>query len=341
MSLRKVSDLEGLNIKDHMKDYELSSDAANSLIEISYLSSYGPEDAKNFAYKSMYTRYSQIREDIRESILCSDTPVIFETSVSFTQPVYMLCSLYLSGNFYLNLEHDDDEINIGEKDESRQSHGLGYEMYIRAAQNTLYAAKDDNILCAVGDNVISSIEGRNIINAANGTTIQNIAYFGSNLITFSTGLNLGNNNITADTLVGTALSAKWADLAEYYVADQRYEPGTLVKFGGKNEITEALPGDIVNAVVTSKPGVILNNNHITSEGYMVAIALVGRTPVKVLGPVKKFDNLYLAAPGIAAVYAIASKLQTFNDIVVAKALCDKEQEDFQTSLVECVVQLKM
>ena len=50
--------LEGLNIKDHMKDYELSSDAANSLIEISYLSSYGPEDAKNFAYKSMYTRYS-------------------------------------------------------------------------------------------------------------------------------------------------------------------------------------------------------------------------------------------------------------------------------------------
>ena len=85
MSLRKVSDLEGLNIKEHMQDYELSSNAANSLIEISYLSSYGPEDAKCFAYKSMYTRYGQIRDDIRESILCSDSgPVIFETSVTFT-----------------------------------------------------------------------------------------------------------------------------------------------------------------------------------------------------------------------------------------------------------------
>ena len=31
---------EGLNIKEHMQNYELSSDAANSLIEISYLSSY-------------------------------------------------------------------------------------------------------------------------------------------------------------------------------------------------------------------------------------------------------------------------------------------------------------
>jgi len=45
----------------------------------------------------------------------------------------MLCSLYLSGNFYLNLEYDDDEISMGEKDESRQSLGPGYEMYIRAA----------------------------------------------------------------------------------------------------------------------------------------------------------------------------------------------------------------
>jgi len=148
------------------------------------------------------------------------------------------------------------------------------------------------------------------------------------LITFSVGLDLGGNNITADTLVGTALSAKWADLAEYYSADELYEPGTLVKFGGKNEITEALPGDTVNAVVTSRPGIVLNNKSVSSEGHMAAIALVGRTPVRVLGPVKKFDNLYLAAPGIAAVDSIACKLKAFNNTIVAKALCDKEQEEF-------------
>ena len=83
MSLRKVSDLEGLNIIEHMRNHELSSNAANSLIELSYLSSYGLEDAKNFSYKSMYTRYGQIREDIRASILCSDTCVVFETPVVF------------------------------------------------------------------------------------------------------------------------------------------------------------------------------------------------------------------------------------------------------------------
>jgi len=133
MSLRKVSDLEGLNIKEHMLDAELSSNAANSLIEISYLSAYGTEDAKNFSFKSMYTRYGQIRDDIRDSILCADTCVVFNTPVTFEQPVYMLCSLYLSGNFYLNLEYDDSEISNGEKDESRQDLGPGYEMYIRAA----------------------------------------------------------------------------------------------------------------------------------------------------------------------------------------------------------------
>lgn len=85
---------------------------------------------------------------------------------------------------------------------------------------------------------------------------------------------------------GVALCAKWADLAETYESDSEYEPGTLVRFGGDKEITIAR-GE-VNAVITSRPGLILN-----SDRHGCQIALVGRTPVKVVGKVRKFDKIYL------------------------------------------------
>lgn len=85
-----------------------------------------------------------------------------------------------------------------------------------------------------------------------------------------------------------ALSAYWADLAEYYVADKPYKPGTLVKFGGKHELTIA--DSEANAVVTTEPGFILNSGieQATEDSWPIAVALVGRTPVKVIGKVNKF-----------------------------------------------------
>ena len=37
-----------------------------------------------------------------------------------------------------------------------------------------------------------------------------------------------------------ATSARYADLAENYVADETYEPGTVVVFGGQEEITASV-----------------------------------------------------------------------------------------------------
>ena len=98
------------------------------------------------------------------------------------------------------------------------------------------------------------------------------------------------------TINGTALNANWADLAEIYQADAEYQPGTLVAFGGEKEITIATTK--VNAVVSTKPAVLMNNKQ---EG--TPIALVGRVPVRVIGKVAKFDKLVLDRdnPGIAKV----------------------------------------
>jgi hypothetical protein len=42
-----------------------------------------------------------------------------------------------------------------------------------------------------------------------------------------------------------------------YESDSTYEPGTLMMFGGEKEITRS-DGKICNAIVTEKPGIILN-----------------------------------------------------------------------------------
>ena len=48
--------------------------------------------------------------------------------------------------------------------------------------------------------------------------------------------------------------------------------------------------DIANAIVTTKPGLVLNGENIPGK-IMVGIALTGTVPVRIVGKVKKFDRL--------------------------------------------------
>lgn len=89
---------------------------------------------------------------------------------------------------------------------------------------------------------------------------------------------------------GTSMRSRWADLAEYKEADKQYEPGTLVMFGGEKEITLSRNG-VANAVVTTKPGLVLNGDEPSKNCTMVGIVLTGTAPVKISCPVKKFDKL--------------------------------------------------
>ncbi len=109
--------------------------------------------------------------------------------------------------------------------------------------------------------------------------------------------NIGSSSVKfgtmyANTFNGTATSAQYADLAERYEADKPLEPGTVVCFGGDKEVTAcAQEGHHSVAGVVSTNPAHLMNAEAGSEATHPAIALAGRVPVKVVGPVHKGDLL--------------------------------------------------
>lgn len=90
-------------------------------------------------------------------------------------------------------------------------------------------------------------------------------------------------------LYATATSARYADLAEKYQSDAEYGPGTVLVFGGSKEVTTTgHRADVsVAGVVSTAPAYLMNED----EPNSVAVALRGKVPVKVIGPVKKGDLL--------------------------------------------------
>lgn len=97
-----------------------------------------------------------------------------------------------------------------------------------------------------------------------------------------------SGDLYAQVFHGVATQAQYADLAEKYTADKEYEPGTVLVFGGEAEVTECTVfcDSRLAGVVSTEPAHLMNDG---IEG--VAIALKGRVPCKVEGPVKKGDIL--------------------------------------------------
>ena len=105
-------------------------------------------------------------------------------------------------------------------------------------------------------------------------------------------------NVYADIFNGVATSAQYADLAENYVSDAEYAPGTVLEFGGEFEVTRAQDGtNRVAGVVTTNPAYLMNSN--CQGTYVAAVALQGRTPCKVRGHVRKGDMLISGGNGFA------------------------------------------
>jgi hypothetical protein len=128
--------------------------------------------------------------------------------------------------------------------------------------------------------------------------------------------NLGSSTAWFNTFFGISTQAKYADLAENYQADKAYNPGTVLMFGGTYEVTLAdVNTTAVAGIVSTNPAHLMNGQ--LSGSNVVPLALTGRVPCMVIGPVKKGDMMVSAGFGYARSSANPSVGQ-----VIGKALED-------------------
>jgi hypothetical protein len=100
--------------------------------------------------------------------------------------------------------------------------------------------------------------------------------------------------------IGTATSAQYADLAENYVAETNHPVGTVLIFGGRQEVTESTSkaDRRLAGVVSMKPAYLMNSE--LDAKHVVAIALQGRVPCRVVGVAHKGDLIVSSdTPGVA------------------------------------------
>jgi hypothetical protein len=107
--------------------------------------------------------------------------------------------------------------------------------------------------------------------------------------------------IKGQWVLGTnaSIQANYADLAENFSSDREYDPGTVLVLGGSNEVTESTVEDDIKVagIVTTDPAFVMNHK---LTGTKSCIALQGRVPCKVVGPIELGDMLVTSSvPGHA------------------------------------------
>jgi hypothetical protein len=135
-------------------------------------------------------------------------------------------------------------------------------------------------------NITGNIIGTGAISITGNITVGNI--FAAVVGNVS---NIGTSSQGFNTIFAKATSAQYADLAEMYVADQSYSPGTVIEFGGTEEVTasQSSHSTAVAGIVSTNPSYLMNATQ--TGNHVVAVALVGRVPCQVIGTFKKGDRL--------------------------------------------------
>jgi filamentous hemagglutinin len=138
-----------------------------------------------------------------------------------------------------------------------------------------------------------NVNGGNLV-ATTAVSTSSIIKTGSNAVG-----NIGSSSNYFNTVFAQATSALYADLAEKYVADAEYLPGTVVVFGGDKEVTVSSTDSdrAVAGVVSTNPSYIMNGG--LEAEHVATVALTGRVPCRVTGTVRKGDLMVSAGYGLA------------------------------------------
>jgi hypothetical protein len=183
---------------------------------------------------------------------------------------------------------------------------------------------------------VASLSGSGNFSAAGNITSGNLSV-GTGTVTVG---NIVNSNANAVGNIGSssnyfnqvfaqATTALYADLAEIYSADAEYPPGTVVSFSGTQEVTKSvIEGDPrVAGVISEKPSYLMNSG--LNAEHRAAVALTGRVPTLVIGPVRKGDMMVSAGNGWAQA-CVTPAMGT----VIGKALVNF---DGDSGIIEIVV----
>jgi len=197
--------------------------------------------------------------------------------------------------------------------------GVATKQYV----DTIAANLESTISGAVANVTLPTDGGGNTVFNASIVPSANLLY------------NLGSTVSWWNNIYGTAIHAKYADLAERFEADRSYDAGTVVELGGDAEITEVVTdlSDEVFGVISTQAAYLMNSGAGSDQSHP-PVAVQGRVPVKVIGKVRKGDRLVSAGNGYARAGAKA-EITTWN--VIGRALENKE--DTGPGMVEAVVKL--
>lgn len=326
MALRTIADLPELDIQSVLKQPDGPDKLADSLFEISYMEEYGGYNT----YKSKHIKYHSLSSSLLENI--SNNEFDFYGHKIFYGGVSISNGLDLSGNFLINAGVDDFSqfsaiINAGDVQINSNNTELCSQNFTVYTNNGQFKTYDGQFTIATWNENRFSFNTQVYLEKIECQEIT-----ATNKAVINGNLSVDGEATFKQVINGCALCAKWADLAELYRSDADYKPGTLVRFGGDAEITIASEG-CANAVITDTPGLILNGTGST-DGIYKGIALVGRTPVLAVGPVRRFDKLALDPMRPGTAYRAQD-----NDNIIAVSL--GELQEGESGTVECAVQLRL
>ena len=190
-----------------------------------------------------------------------------------------------------------------------------------------------NIVDTGALSIITAASG-NVSIAPNGTNVLVVTTTGAeitgNIVNANAnGIgNIGSASRYFNTIFATATSAQYADLAELYLADNNYNSGTVLEFGGMQEVTlcNTPNSHKVAGVVSTNPAYVMNSG--LAGEHVCKLALVGRVQCFVRGPVEAGDLLVSDTNGWARVNNDAAAGR-----IIGKALEDSAVDGF----VEVVV----
>ena len=177
-----------------------------------------------------------------------------------------------------------------------------------------------------------NITGSYFIGNGSQLTGLSATYGNSNVVTLLAAF--GSNSIsTTGNITAANLNSPTADLAEMYSADADYAPGTVVKFGGNQEITISDHSHCtqVAGIVSTSPSYLMNSAQ--AGDHVLPVALTGRVPCQVMGVIAKGDRLVSST--IAGVATTLDKTLYEPGCIIGKSL--EEYNSSEPGVIEVAV----